>query len=73
MSLIIAVAVNIDPFTSRSVDTAARAFVLFLKKEKVTSGRTNGFLALSNSPIDLKLDLIVHGYQGALWPKSELY
>ena len=44
VSLIIAVAVNIDPFTSRSVDTAARAFVFFLKKEKVTSGRTNGFL-----------------------------
>jgi len=31
VSLIIAVAVNIDPFTSRSVDTAARAFV-FEKK-----------------------------------------
>ena len=34
VSLIIAVAVNIDPFTSRSVDTAARAFVFFLKKRK---------------------------------------
>ena len=34
VSLIIAVAVNIDPFTSRSVDTAARAFVFIFEKRK---------------------------------------